>query len=201
MEISRLRYFRAVVEAGGLRRAAALVHVTPGALSKAMGELERDLGRELFTRDGRQLTLSPAGRTLYAASREAIESYDKMRRLVDPSQPSEETLSLGSFEVFTTYCLGEILRTVPAATEVRVFELPIGRIEAAVRSGEVDLGITYVPYPHAELAFETAATIGFGIYVRRGAFARTPFAELPFAIPSRLVSGSPVDTLGLDGWP
>jgi hypothetical protein len=37
--------------------------------------------------------------------------------------------------------------------------------------------------------------------VRTGTFTRTPSAELPFAIPSRLVSGSPVDTLGLDGWP
>jgi DNA-binding transcriptional LysR family regulator len=124
-----------------------------------------------------------------------------MRSALDPSRPAEESVSIASFEVFTTYVLGDVMESVSLATELRVFELPIGRIEAAVRAGEVDLGITYVPFPHPELAFHKVATIDFGIYVRAGSFRRTPFAELPFAIPSRLVSGSPVDTLGLDGWP
>jgi DNA-binding transcriptional LysR family regulator len=201
MEISRLRYFRAIVEAGGLRQASTLVHVTPGALSKAMRELERELGRSLFTRAGRSLTLTPAGRALYTESQRAVQEYDRMRSALDPSRRAEQTLSIGSFEVFTTYCLGDVMESLPDTTELRVFELPIGRIEDAVRAGEIDLGITYVPFPHPELSFHEVATIAFGIYVRAGSFGRTPFAALPFAIPSRLVSGSPVDTLGLDGWP
>jgi DNA-binding transcriptional LysR family regulator len=201
MEITRLRYFRAIVDSGGLRRAATLVHVSPGALSKAMGELERDLGRKLFVREGRTLGLTPAGRAVYTASQRAIEEYDRMRRAMDPSLPAERSLSLGSFEVFTTHCLGEIMERLPAEAELRVFELPIGKIEDAVRSGELDVGVTYIPFPHTELAFERVAAIDFGIYVRVGAFRATPFDELPFATPSRLVSGSPVDTLGLDGWP
>jgi DNA-binding transcriptional LysR family regulator len=147
------------------------------------------------------LALTAAGRALYASSQRVIEEYDVMRRALDPSRPADRSLALGSFEVFTTHCLGEIMSALPTNLELRVYELAIGRIEDAVRAGEIDLGITYVPFPHPELAFDQVGTIGFGIYVGAGAFENTPFEELPFAIPSRLVSGSPVDTLGLDGWP
>jgi DNA-binding transcriptional LysR family regulator len=99
-----------------------------------------------------------------------------MRSALNPSRRTEQTLSIGSFEVFTTYCLGDVMESLPDTTELRVFELPIGRIEDAVRAGEIDLGITYVPFPHPELSFHEVATIAFGIYVRAGSFGRTPFA-------------------------
>ena len=50
MEIRRIKGFRTIVEAGGLTKAASLMHVTPGALSKSMRQLEREVGQRLFNR-------------------------------------------------------------------------------------------------------------------------------------------------------
>jgi DNA-binding transcriptional LysR family regulator len=61
-----------------------------------MGELERDLGRKLFVREGRTLGLTPAGRAVYTASQRAIEEYDRMRRAMGGKRlPVTSHTSLG----------------------------------------------------------------------------------------------------------
>lgn len=64
MEIRRVKSFRTIVEAGGLTKAASLMHVTPGALSKSMRQLEREVGQRLFNREGRALRLTEPGQRL-----------------------------------------------------------------------------------------------------------------------------------------
>jgi len=58
---SRLRTFLAVVRTGSVRAAAAELHVTEPAVSTAIGQLARQLGADLFTREGRGLRITPAG--------------------------------------------------------------------------------------------------------------------------------------------
>ena len=58
---SRLRTFLAVVRTGSVRAAAAELHVTEPAVSTAIGQLARQLGAELFTREGRGLRITSAG--------------------------------------------------------------------------------------------------------------------------------------------
>lgn len=58
---SRLRTFLAVVRTGSVRAAAAELHVTEPAVSAALTQLSRQLGAELFVRDGRGLRITAAG--------------------------------------------------------------------------------------------------------------------------------------------
>jgi LysR family transcriptional activator of nhaA len=57
-----LRYFHAVAHAGTLTRAAGLLNIAPSALSAQIRLLEDRLGQALFTRQGRRLVLTEAGR-------------------------------------------------------------------------------------------------------------------------------------------
>lgn len=57
-----LHYFWAVAKQGNLTRAAAQLHVSQSALSTQIRQLEEQLGNALFTREGRALTLTEAGR-------------------------------------------------------------------------------------------------------------------------------------------
>ncbi len=50
MEIRTLRYFLAVVQEGNMTNAAKRLHVTQPTLSRQLAELERELGRQLYTR-------------------------------------------------------------------------------------------------------------------------------------------------------
>jgi DNA-binding transcriptional LysR family regulator len=72
-----LRSFAAIVDSGSMLRATELVFVTQSALSLQMKRLEETLQTPLFHRDGRRLTLTPAGRTLLAYAREILAANDR----------------------------------------------------------------------------------------------------------------------------
>jgi DNA-binding transcriptional LysR family regulator len=75
-----LRVFDAVHRAGGVSRAAELLHVTPGAVSLQIKQLESSLGIELFRKAGREIQLTDAGRQL--ATRIA-DLFDRIEMLID----------------------------------------------------------------------------------------------------------------------
>ena len=56
-----LRYFWAVAHEGNLTRAAERLYVSQSAVSVQIKQLERDLGHDLFERQGRRLVLTEAG--------------------------------------------------------------------------------------------------------------------------------------------
>src|SRR5512147_2299824 len=65
LNFNHLRYFWAVAREGGLARAAADLRLAPSTLSGQIRLLERQLGVPLFTRVGRGLVLSEAGRMVF----------------------------------------------------------------------------------------------------------------------------------------
>ena len=61
LEFRHLRTIRAIHEAGGLARAADILHITQSALSHQVKALEAQVGMELFHRRTKPMKLSPAG--------------------------------------------------------------------------------------------------------------------------------------------
>ncbi|MDN5654994.1 MAG: LysR family transcriptional regulator, partial [Kocuria sp.] len=61
MELRHLEYFVAVVDHGGVSRAAEALHVAQPTISQGLRVLDRELNADLFVRTGRRLTPSPAG--------------------------------------------------------------------------------------------------------------------------------------------
>src|SRR5579875_1265486 len=82
MDERRLRYFLAVVDAGGVTAAARRLHVAQPSLSQALRALERELGAALFHRAGRRLRLSAAGEGLLGPARQALAALEGTRAAV-----------------------------------------------------------------------------------------------------------------------
>lgn len=61
LEFRHLRTIRAIHEAGGLARAADVLHITQSALSHQIKALEDQVGMALFHRRSKPMKLSPAG--------------------------------------------------------------------------------------------------------------------------------------------
>ena len=66
MEIKQLEYFRAIVDEGNVSAAARALHMTQPPLSYQMKMLEEELQVQLFIRGTKRITLTEAGKVLYA---------------------------------------------------------------------------------------------------------------------------------------
>jgi DNA-binding transcriptional LysR family regulator len=76
VELRQLRYFVAVAEELHFGRAAERLHMSQSPLSRAIRELERELGVVLFVRTTRRVALTPAGCVLLERSRRALAEID-----------------------------------------------------------------------------------------------------------------------------
>lgn len=200
MDLNRLRYFSVVAETGSVRRAAELLHLTPTALSKAVKVLEREVGVELVRPQGRGIALTDAGRLLARRAGPVLADLARLPAELTTLRPSGPVLRYASHEVFGTYFTAPLLDAMPSDGAIEHRYLPPGDIEAAVLSGESDLGISYIPMPttgleHAEVARIEMATFGLA------ELADVPFDQLGFAAPVRPTIGSAVRAQALDAWP
>ncbi|MCC0635909.1 MULTISPECIES: LysR family transcriptional regulator [unclassified Clostridioides] len=77
MELRVLRYFLAVAKEESITSAAQSLNVTQPTLSKQLMELEDELGKKLFLRGNRKITLTEDGLFLRKRAQEIIDLTDK----------------------------------------------------------------------------------------------------------------------------
>lgn len=77
MDIEALRSLIAFVDTGSLTRAAKQMHRTQSALSMQMKKLEQELGKTLFVKEGRNLSLSKDGQALARYAHQLISLHDE----------------------------------------------------------------------------------------------------------------------------
>lgn len=77
LDLVALRSFVAVVDAGGVTRAAGLLNLTQSAVSMQLKRLEEGLGLGLFARAARRLTLTPEGEQLLGFARRMLALNDE----------------------------------------------------------------------------------------------------------------------------
>ena len=77
MELRVLRYFLAVAREQSITAAAETLHITQPTLSKQLRELEEELGKKLFSRGTRKITLTEEGMFLRKRAQEIVELADK----------------------------------------------------------------------------------------------------------------------------
>ena len=77
LDLTALRAFVAVVDAGGVTRAAGLLNLTQSAVSMQLKRLEESLGLALFLRSARKLMLTPEGDQLLTHARKMLAINDE----------------------------------------------------------------------------------------------------------------------------
>ena len=188
-----------VVETQNLRRAAELLRISHSGLSKSLKALEAELGLTLVMPAGRGLVVTDDGHRVYARSEQVLRAVDA---LTDPESTQEVVkVRLGTFEVFTSFFIGDLVREHFGDAEVEVHELVPGRLEEALLGSRIDIGITYEPVPRAGVDYTKVASVRMGTFVRHDAFADIPFGEIPFVVPVQPIDGTTSGVRGSDAWP
>ena len=147
MELSDLVIFRAVVEAGGVTRAAERLHRVQSNITTRIRQLEEKLGTPLFIREGKRLHLSPAGQVLLDYAQRLLALADEARDAVRDGSP-RGALVLGAMESTSAVRLpGPLSDFVRLYPEVKL-TLKTGnpqQLAAAVLAGAMDAALVTGP--------------------------------------------------------
>jgi len=149
MTLQQLRYFLAAAEAGSFSAAAESLLMAQPSLSDQVRKLEAELGVPLFTRAGRKLVLTEAGRMLrphaertLADAEEAADSVRQVRTLTGG------TVSFGTFGSAHHSLLGGLIqdfRRRHPDVRVRVVGQNSVEVADAVRDGGLEAGLVALP--------------------------------------------------------
>jgi LysR family cyn operon transcriptional activator len=158
MELRHLRYFDAIAETLNFTRAAERLHVTQSTLSHQIKQLEEELGTTLFDRSGKHVRMTEAGEILRSHMTPALEQIDLgLQALRQPGAAITGSIRLGTTPSFNTrmvpQCVATLLNAYPGI-EVAVEELAAGQILKRLRSGHLDIAVSYPPGDGSDLWVE-----------------------------------------------
>ena len=108
MNFTDLQVFKAVVEEGGVIKAARKLHRVPSNVTTRIRQLEATVGMPLFHRDRQRLHLSPSGEVLLGYAEQLIRLSDEARHVVSGAAP-QGVLKLGALESTTASRLPAVL--------------------------------------------------------------------------------------------
>ncbi|WP_409523901.1 LysR family transcriptional regulator [Nitrincola sp. MINF-07-Sa-05] len=136
-----LRMFVAIAETGSFTRAANQVFRTPSALSMQIKRLEETLGKTLFLREARQVSLTPDGEVLLSYGRRLLKlNEEAVTQFLSPSLAG--TVRLGTCDDVGTRILPCVLAQFARSHPATQVDVVMGRsIDMAARldAGELDL--------------------------------------------------------------
>lgn len=96
MKLHQLKYFIEVVLSGSINEAARRLYISQPTLSKAIKELENDLGIVLFTRTSTGISLSPDGAEFLSYARQINEQVELLERRYFDAELSPQLFSVSS---------------------------------------------------------------------------------------------------------
>jgi DNA-binding transcriptional LysR family regulator len=161
LELRQLRYFVAVAEEAHFGRAAVRLGMAQPPLSRAIRELERQLGVTLFERTTRQVELTAAGEVLLREARIVLEAADAAaRRTREAGRPSRRlrfalkaNVDGGLLpRILDAYCADE------AAAPPELVLGGFGEQPQALRDGRADVGLMLCPFDERGLESEPLVT-------------------------------------------
>lgn len=153
MELRNLRALVEIVRQGGFTRAARALFSTQSTVSKAVRQLEEELGEALLERLGSGVRLTGAGEIVYARAVAMLaESEHMAAEVADLKGLISGRLRLG-LPIFGSARLFAPLfaeyRSRHPGVEIELMEQGSARLEQALLAGEVELAVSLLPVPDA----------------------------------------------------
>ncbi|ABD54147.1 LysR family transcriptional regulator [Jannaschia sp. CCS1] len=144
LDLTSLRAFVTVVDAGGVTKASGFLNLTQSAVSMQLKRLEEALDVSLFDRTTRKLNLTGAGEQMLGYARRMLELNDEvLGRLTATEYEGEIVLGVPADVVYPA--IPEVLQRFNTAyPRMKVHLLSLGTLslKAAFERGEADVILT-----------------------------------------------------------
>lgn len=171
MTLAQLQSFVLAARLGSVKAAAAELGVTEAAVSVAVAALRKELGDELFVREGRGIALTAGGRRLTALASEILHLAEQARRSVHDSPGRPRQMQIAATPVVAEH-LGPLVDAFTARDR---------NLEISVESVSGDSLGSLLEHRRADIAFGPAPT---------GDIAAT-IAAVPFLRARMIVVAAP----------
>ncbi|HBO4624819.1 TPA: LysR family transcriptional regulator [Pseudomonas aeruginosa] len=186
MELRHLRYFQAVAEELRFARAAERLHIEQSPLSRAIKELEEELGVVLFARTTRSTRLTRAGALFLEHVRRVLAAVEQARDSVKAAANGfHGQLRVALSDGITPSRLSALLvlcRQEEPEVEIRFFEVPLSQQIKGLHSDLYDVG------------FAQSNEVGDGIVAMR-AWSDALMVAVPARHPLLAYKRIPLDEL------
>ena len=174
MRLQSIEQFIAVVDTGSIRGAARQLNMSQPALTRALQQLEEELGVKLMDRSGRGVTPTAAGSAFLSRARVAEA---ELRKAAEEAKKTvgdgTRLLALGVSPVGASLLLPELaitLQRLHPKTRIRILETTPSALLSLVRDEVMDLAVTQRTRIHldAGLDYKPLAEIQMRMAVRPG---------------------------------
>lgn len=168
MEMKALEYFVAIVEKGGLSKAAQHLYVTQPSLSQFLVQLERAENAKLLTKKkNNTLHLTEAGELYYESAKQILRIRDEyQKRLEDISSSMLSCISFGVIGQkglnLATQILQSLSSRYPKKNVTIVHDNRADHLQDMVADGDIDMAysayfkknskLCYIDFPSSEVA-------------------------------------------------
>ncbi|NIK59491.1 LysR substrate-binding domain-containing protein [Kribbella shirazensis] len=168
MELRTLRYFVAVAEELHFGRAAARLYMSQPPLSRAIRQLEADLGTALFRRSASGISLTPAGAALLKEARALLAQAEQARTRVAAAAGSA-SLTVGILSDSTDPAVSRLAaayRREHPSVEIHIRETDLTDPTCGLRAGLVDVALTRGPFDATGLRVRELRSDAVGAVLR-----------------------------------
>ncbi|MGW0184678.1 LysR family transcriptional regulator [Streptomyces sp. NPDC003362] len=163
-----MRYFVAVAEELHFGRAATRLHMSQPPLSRAIKQLEADVGAQLFTRSPTGVTLTAVGAVLLDEARALLDQADRIRVRVSAAA-GVTTLTIGILGDGTdpgTARLAAAYRRRHPGIDIHIRDTDLTDPTCGLRAGLVDVALTRAPFDETALTVRPLRTDPVGVVLR-----------------------------------
>ena len=197
MKIQQLRFLTAVVDYGGVIKAAERLHLSQPSISAGLKALEQELGRPLFDRSAqakRSLRLTSAGRRFYRNAVEILRQCDAARADFLGETDEQQRVRIGVLDTLpqeAIVALLGVLRKREPNVRIDLWEGSAERVAGWLAQERVDLAWTNVSdlAPNARVLWReplvAVVAPNHPLAKRRGQIAIRELENQPFVHRSR----------------
>lgn len=159
MDIRRLSYFVEVVNEQSFSHAAQKLFLSQPMLSKAIRQLESELGVQLIKRSSKSFQITEAGKLIYQQSTKILNDFKELEHLLDESKGMiSGTVSISMpaivMNLYFVSLLIEIQNKYPEL-HIDLFEEGSHTVLESVVHDTVDIGVVMLPVPTQEIDVHT----------------------------------------------
>ena len=168
MDLRTLRYFVTVAEERHVGRAASRLFMSQPPLSRAISQLEDELGVILFERIPKGVALTPAGKVLYEEAGALLGQADRIRGRVTAAA-GMASLAVGTLADAAEQVGGRLVPLFRARhphVTVTIHESDLGDPTAGLRAGLVDVALTRTPFDDTGISTHVLSSVSVGVVMR-----------------------------------